>query len=318
MASEARALELDVLPETAGVHWRPRVDEARLRRVGALWTLTTVAHVVPFLGAAALLVWLNPLALPVALACVAHAWVIPELYARRGANVLRPRARAAAEPERRSVGLLGDLVDHDARELHAATGLVLEPGRLGTWLVGEGGALLLSRRRAYCWCIRVDSRIQAASTLPSGDRIAHLLLAPARRRAGLRDRREPQLRGRALAPSPPRGQRDATGHSCGRNTARHPVHRSPLNPGHAANAAICGAVQYAFHARLRRSHPPHPRTGQWSAGHRSNASGPSLQDGSHGSRQSGRSDARPLRASAPKLRLTLSRPALARWPARYA
>ena len=177
MASEARALELDVLPETAGVHWRPRVDEARLRRVGALWTLTTVAHVVPFLGAAALLVWLNPLALPVALACVAHAWVIPELYARRGANVLRPRARAAAEPERRSVGLLGDLVDHDARELHAATGLVLEPGRLGTWLVGEGGALLLSRRRAYCWCIRVDSRIQAASTLPSGDRIAHLLLA---------------------------------------------------------------------------------------------------------------------------------------------
>jgi hypothetical protein len=175
--AQAIAPAVEVLPETASVHWRPRVDDARLRRVGTLWTLTTVAHVVPFLGAAALLMWLNPLALPVALACVAHAWVIPELYAQRGANVLRPRARAAAEPERRSVGLLGDLVDHEARELHAATGLVLEPGRLGTWLVGEGGALLLAGRRAYCWCVRVDGRVEGASALPSGDRIAHLLLA---------------------------------------------------------------------------------------------------------------------------------------------
>jgi len=179
VASEAPAAApaVDVLPETAGVHWRPRVDDARLRRVGMLWTLTTAAHVVPFLGAATLLMWLNPLALPVALACVAHAWVIPELYARRGANVLRPRARAGDEPERRSVGLLGDLVDHDARELHAATGLVLEPGRLGTWLVGEGGAMLLAGRRVYCWCVRVDTRVKAEKALPSGDRIAHLLLA---------------------------------------------------------------------------------------------------------------------------------------------
>jgi hypothetical protein len=169
---------LDVLPETAAVHWRPRVDDAQLRRQGRLWTLTTVAHVVPFVGAATLLMWLNPLALPVALACLAHAWVIPELYAQRGANNLRPaRGRAAAPAEQRSVGLLGDLVDHDARELHAATGLVLEPGRLGTWLVGERGALLLRGRRAYCWCITVDGRVEGASALPSGDRIAHLLLA---------------------------------------------------------------------------------------------------------------------------------------------
>jgi hypothetical protein len=176
----ALAPGLDVLPETAAVHWRPRVDEARLRRVGALWTLTTVAHVVPFVGAAALLLWLNPLSLPVALACLAHAWIIPELYAQRGANVVRPRARAGEEPERRSVGLLGDLVDHDARDLHAATGLVLEPGRLGVWLVGEAGALLLQgdrARRAYCYCVTVDGRVAGASDLPSGDRIAHLLLA---------------------------------------------------------------------------------------------------------------------------------------------
>jgi hypothetical protein len=168
---------VDVLPETAAVHWRPRVDEERLGRTGRLWTLTTVAHVVPFLGAAAGLMALNPLALPVALACVAHAWVIPELYALRGANVLRPRARASDSAERRSVGLLGDLVDHDARELHAATGLVLEPGLLGTWLVGEGGAVLLRGRRVFCWCVTVDGRVEGAAALPSGDRIAHLLLA---------------------------------------------------------------------------------------------------------------------------------------------
>lgn len=172
-----RATEPQVLPETAGVHWRPRVDDARLQQAGRLWTLTTAAHVVPFVGVAALLMYLNPLALPVALAALAHAWVIPELYAQRGANVVRARGRADAAPEQRALGLLGDLVDHDARDLHAATGLVLEPGRLGVWLVGEAGALLLCGRRAYCYCVTVDSRVPAASKLPSGDRVAHLLLA---------------------------------------------------------------------------------------------------------------------------------------------
>jgi len=179
-AEQALAPGLDVLPETASVHWRPRVDEARLRRLGALWTLTTVAHVVPFLGAAVALMALNPLSLPVALACIAHAWVIPELYAQRGANVVRPRTRAADGPERRAAGLLGDLVGHDARDLHADTSLVLEPGRLGVWLVGEAGAVLLAGRggrRAYCYCVTVDGRVAGASELPSGDRVAHLLLA---------------------------------------------------------------------------------------------------------------------------------------------
>jgi hypothetical protein len=176
-----QATPAEVLPETAAVHWRPRVDADTLRRSGALWTLTTVGHIVPFSAAAALLMWLQPLALPVALACLAHAWIIPELYAQRGANVLRSRPRAEEEPERRSVGLLGDLVGHDARELHARTGLVLEPGRLGTWLVGEAGAVLLHRRRVYCYCVKVDPNAVAEATddgqLPSGDRIAHLLLA---------------------------------------------------------------------------------------------------------------------------------------------
>ena len=163
------------LPELAGVHWRPLVDERRLRRTAALWTATTTAHVVPFIGAGAVLFAVQPLALPVTLASFAHAWVIPELYAHRGANVVRPKApRAGARAERMSVGLLGDLIGHEARDLHARTGLVLERAALGVWLIGPAGALLVrpGGHRVHCYCVRVTD-----PELPSGDRIAHLLLA---------------------------------------------------------------------------------------------------------------------------------------------
>jgi hypothetical protein len=163
------------LPELAAVHWRPRVDGQRLRRTGKLWTTTTVAHVVPFIGAGVALFLVEPLALPVSLVSFAHAWVIPELYAQRGANVVRAKpSRAPAGAEERSVGLLGDLVGHEARELHARTGLVLERGRLGAWLIGPRGALLVRprARRVDCYCVGVND-----PELPSGDRIAHLLLA---------------------------------------------------------------------------------------------------------------------------------------------
>lgn len=103
--------------------------------------------------------------------------MIPELYAQRGANVVRPRRRAAAGPEQVALGLLGDLVGHEARELHGRTGLVLERGRLGVWLLAEAGALLVrggrdGARRVHCYCVRVNH-----PELPSSDRIAHLLLA---------------------------------------------------------------------------------------------------------------------------------------------
>jgi hypothetical protein len=162
------------LPETAAVYWRPRVDAQALARRGRLWTLTTVAHTVPYLVASAVLLWLEPLTAPVVFVLLAHAWVIPELYAKRGANVLRPRQRADDGAERTALGLLGDLVGHEARELHARTGAVLERGTLGVWVVGEAGAVLVTRggRRAFCWCVRVED-----GTLPSADRIAHLLLA---------------------------------------------------------------------------------------------------------------------------------------------
>jgi hypothetical protein len=164
------------LPETAAVPWRPPMDARRLRRRGQLWTLTTAAHVLPFVAAGVVLLVVQPLAIAVSLASFAHAAVIPMLYAARGANVLRPRARQDAGAERTALGLLGDLVGADARARHAQTGLVVEPGRaLGVWVVGEAGAVLLSGRRgrrATCFCVRVDD-----PGLPSADRIAHLLLA---------------------------------------------------------------------------------------------------------------------------------------------
>jgi hypothetical protein len=164
------------LPELAAVPWRRRVDARSLRRRGRWWTVSTTAHTLPFLAAAVVLVVLQPLSAPVAAIALVHAWAIPELYARRGALVVRPRARAAAGPERTALGLLGDLVGHSARSLHASAGLVLERGALGVWLVGEAGALLVTGRgpfgRVHCWCVRVPSR-----DLPSSDRIAHLLLA---------------------------------------------------------------------------------------------------------------------------------------------
>ena len=55
------------------------------------------------------------------------------------------------------------------------TGLALERGRLGVWLVGEQGALLVrpGGRRVDSFCVRVAE----ADDLPAGDRVAHLLLA---------------------------------------------------------------------------------------------------------------------------------------------
>jgi hypothetical protein len=166
------AAEPTILPEAATVYWRPRADGDRLDRRGRLWTLTTVAHVVPFIGTAVLLCWLSWAATPVALACLAHAWIIPALYAQRGANVVRPRPKTSAAAENTALGLLGDLVGQEARDLHAQTGLIIERGRLGTWLVGEAGALLVRGRKVWCFCVRVNE-----PDLPSADRIAHLLLA---------------------------------------------------------------------------------------------------------------------------------------------
>jgi hypothetical protein len=164
----------DALPELARVHWRPRADERMLIRTGRLWTASTVAHTVPFVVAAVALTALLPVLVPVSLVLLVHAWAIPELYASRGAKVLRPRRAEAGPAERVASGLLGDLLDHAPRELAARTGVALERGRLGVWVLGETGALLVrpGGRRVNCYCVKVLD-----SSLPPSDRIAHLLLA---------------------------------------------------------------------------------------------------------------------------------------------
>jgi len=171
------------------VHWRARVDERHLTRHGRLWTISTVAHTVPFIVAAVVLGALAPVLIPVSLILLAHAWAIPELYAARGAGALRTRTGSGSIPgpgsgpgdsgdsshaERVAAGLLGDLLDHRPRDLHARTGMVLERGRLGTWVLGDAGALLVrpGGRRVNCYCVKATD-----SALPRSDRIAHLLLA---------------------------------------------------------------------------------------------------------------------------------------------
>jgi hypothetical protein len=165
------------LPELAAVPWRPLVDARTLRRTERLWTLTTLSHVVPFCLVAVGLYLLSPLTIPIGLLALAHAWVICEVYAVRGAYVVKPPFRPQAESdlsEQTALGLLGDLVGHRARDGYAVTGLVCEPGAFGVWLVGEKGALLVrpGGRRVHCFCVHVPD-----ASLPSADRVSHLLLA---------------------------------------------------------------------------------------------------------------------------------------------
>jgi hypothetical protein len=163
-----------VLPELANVHWRPRASADSLHRRGRMWTAWMVAVTVPFAMAGGTLIALAPLSFPVAIMALVHAWVIPELYAFRGANVVRAKRRPEGQSERVAQGLLGDLLGHDSRELQRETGLAMERGSLGVWLVGEAGALLVAPggRRVHCFCVGVND-----GELPPSDKIAHLLLA---------------------------------------------------------------------------------------------------------------------------------------------
>jgi hypothetical protein len=162
------------LPELAAVPWRARTDARWLRRYGRYWHAWTLLYTVPFAAAGAAMLVLAPIAAPVALAILAHAWIIPELYAFRGASVVRPKGPRNEGSEPVAQGLLGDLLSHEERDLQRHTGLAREAGELGTWLVGEAGALLVTpdRRRVHCFCVRV-----AEPELPPSDRVSHLLLA---------------------------------------------------------------------------------------------------------------------------------------------
>jgi hypothetical protein len=162
------------LPELASVPWRSRTDARWLRRWERIWHAWTLLYTVPFVLAGAAMLWLDPVTAPVALVASAHAWIIPELYAARGSNVATPKGPRHEHAEPVAQGLLGDLLGHDERQLQRDTGLALERGELGTWLVGEAGALLVTPggRHVHCFCVSATE-----ADLPPSDRIAHLLLA---------------------------------------------------------------------------------------------------------------------------------------------
>jgi hypothetical protein len=165
------------LPERASVPWRRLIDARSLRVRETVSAGYTALYCTPLLAAGVILIALEPLLVPVALIAWLHAWVIPELFAHRGTRVVFPlelRRPPSRNAEQVAQGFLGDLLGHDERDLQRQTGLALQPGRLGVWLVGEAGALLVrpGGRRVHCFCARTTE-----PDLPPSDRIAHLVLA---------------------------------------------------------------------------------------------------------------------------------------------
>ncbi len=172
------------LPESRRLVWRAPLTEAGLRRAERHWTLWTAAVVGTFTVPSLVLVWLAPFLFPFAVIWTIHGYAICRMQASRGVRSVvaigSPRSAAVGAgthpgPEEVALGLLGDLLDHAERELLARTGLALQRGRRGIWLVGEQGALLVrpGGRRVDSWCVRVGEQ----DDLPAGDRVAHLLLA---------------------------------------------------------------------------------------------------------------------------------------------
>ena len=130
---------------------------AYLDRYARVWTIWTVALTVPFVLTGLGLLAVTWLTVPVAAIAFAQAWINPELYAFRGASVLRPKGERHEHSEPVAQGLLGDLLGHDERDLQRATGVALQRGAMGVWMVGEAGAILLppGGKRAHCLCVRV-------------------------------------------------------------------------------------------------------------------------------------------------------------------
>jgi hypothetical protein len=187
---EARAASTPPgLAEAEAIPWRRRASERTLRRDGRRWTLWSGGVVLTFGAPAAALIALEPLAAPAAAFFIAHGIAVLHIQAGRGARAVVPigseRSRARQDgpgreaggrsPDAVALGLLADLVGHEERELLGRTGLTLQRGELGVWLVGEEGALMVrpGGRRVDCWCVRVSE----PGELPAGDRVAHLLLA---------------------------------------------------------------------------------------------------------------------------------------------
>ena len=79
-----------MLAEAAAMPWRRRASQRSLAREGRIWTLWSVALIVTFGLPAALLIWIQPLAFPVAAIFLGHAVAVLHLQARRGARGVKP------------------------------------------------------------------------------------------------------------------------------------------------------------------------------------------------------------------------------------
>jgi hypothetical protein len=172
----APAATSGTLAEAAAIPWRHRATPDTIRRDRRRWTLWTGGVVATFGAPAAAVVALEPLTAPFAAIFAAHGAAVLHIQAGRGARAVVPiGAGTGSGPERVAMGLLGDLLGHEERDLLSRTGLAMQRGRLGTWLVGTQGALMIppGGRRVDCWCVRVSE----PGELPAGDRVAHLLLA---------------------------------------------------------------------------------------------------------------------------------------------
>jgi hypothetical protein len=167
------------LIEARRLPWRERAGEHTLQRDGRRWTLWTVGILITFGTPAAVVLALDLWLFPVALLLLLHGWLICRLQAGRAVtsivSLAGDRGSSDSEAELVALGLLGDLLGHPERDLMRESGLALQRGRLGVWLLGERGALLLrpGGRRIFSFCVRVGE----AEDLPAGDRVAHLLLA---------------------------------------------------------------------------------------------------------------------------------------------
>lgn len=178
-ASDGGLIEAQRLP------WRERASERTLVRDGRRWTKWTALVVLGFGAPGATVLALDLWLFPVAVLLCAHGYLICRMQAGRAVTSVVPLSArrspndfgpgGAGDPEAVAVGLLGDLLDHRQRDLLTQTGLAMQQGRLGIWLLGERGALLVrpGGRRVFSFCVRVGE----SDDLPGGDLVAHLLLA---------------------------------------------------------------------------------------------------------------------------------------------
>ena len=179
-----------------------RTDARWLRRWGRIWHAWTLLYTVPFAIAG--------VGDAVARAArgagrargLAHAWIIPELYAFRGASVVRPKgprneraragragpARRPARPRRARAPARAPASRSSAASW--ASGWWARPARCWSPPARAGGALLLRAARPSPSCRRPTASPTCCWPCATDEE-------------RLRDGRQPRVRGRAVAGAPP-------------------------------------------------------------------------------------------------------------------